>query len=173
MLNFPMVSFTAVIKKFQENGDKTGWTYIEIPSDIAEHINPGVKKSFKVKGSIDNIPVARLSLLPAGEGSFILALNASLRKKIRKIVGEKVKAEFETDLSEKPFDQDFIECLQDAPDALEFYNTLPRSHQRYFSDWIASAKTESTKTRRIVQSIEALGHGLGYSQMIRMNKKNE
>jgi hypothetical protein len=30
-----MVEFTTTIKKFDKQGDKTGWTYIEIPATIA------------------------------------------------------------------------------------------------------------------------------------------
>ncbi|MGE5108027.1 MAG: hypothetical protein ACM3H8_10810, partial [Sphingobacteriales bacterium] len=35
-----MITFTAVIKRFDKQGEKTGWTYIEIPSDIADKIMP-------------------------------------------------------------------------------------------------------------------------------------
>ena len=45
-----MIHFNAVIKKFNEQGEKTGWTYIEIPEEIASKIKPGYKKSFRVKG---------------------------------------------------------------------------------------------------------------------------
>jgi hypothetical protein len=41
-----MVQFTTTIKQFGKQGEKTGWTYIEIPADIAEKLIPGNKKGF-------------------------------------------------------------------------------------------------------------------------------
>lgn len=60
-----MLTFDAKINRFQEKGEKTGWTYIEIRPDQAEILNPGIKKSFRVKGFIDNI--ANKSLLDLWE----------------------------------------------------------------------------------------------------------
>ncbi len=33
-----MVTFTAAIKQFAEQGEKTGWSYIEIPPDISRAV---------------------------------------------------------------------------------------------------------------------------------------
>ena len=43
-----MVQFTTTIKRFAEQGEKTGWTYFVVPAEIALKINPGQKKSFRV-----------------------------------------------------------------------------------------------------------------------------
>ncbi len=45
-----MLKFTTTIKKFDKQGEKTGWTYIEIPAAIAQQLNPENRKSFRVKG---------------------------------------------------------------------------------------------------------------------------
>lgn len=76
-----MVRFKATIQKFLEQGEKTGWTYISIPQKIAEQINPGFKKSYRVKGRLDAYVFDSISLLPMGEGDFIIPLKADLRKK--------------------------------------------------------------------------------------------
>jgi hypothetical protein len=39
-----MVQFTTTIKQFDQQGEKTGWTYIEVPSDIAEKLIPRKQK---------------------------------------------------------------------------------------------------------------------------------
>ena len=44
-----MVQFTATIHKFGKKGEKTGWTYFELPADIVQQLKPGNKKEFKVK----------------------------------------------------------------------------------------------------------------------------
>jgi hypothetical protein len=47
-----MVQFTAIIKRFGQQGEKTGWTYIEVPAAMAEQLVPGNRKSFRVKGKL-------------------------------------------------------------------------------------------------------------------------
>ena len=73
-----MVKFTVTILKFGEQGEKTGWTYITIPAEIALQLMPDNKKSFRVKGKLDEYLIKGVALLPMGEGSFIMALNAAL-----------------------------------------------------------------------------------------------
>jgi uncharacterized protein YdeI (YjbR/CyaY-like superfamily) len=65
-----------------------------------------------------------------------------------------------------------MECLADEPEAAAFFNSLPGSHQQYFSRWIESAKTDATKTKRIAMAINAFSKKLGYSQMMQLQKKN-
>ena len=43
------IIFTAMLKKFSSQGEKTGWTYIEIPKKVTEQLQPGNKKSFQGK----------------------------------------------------------------------------------------------------------------------------
>ncbi|MBL7743286.1 MAG: DUF1905 domain-containing protein [Chitinophagaceae bacterium] len=167
------VSFTTTIHKFEKQGEKTGWTYIEIPADIAQKIKPGSKKSFRVKGKLDSYKISGVSLLPMGGGAFVMALNAMMRKGIGKKHGAMLKVELQEDTKEFEFSKDFIECLEDEPAAMEFFRSLAGSHQRYFSKWIDSAKTVETKTKRIAWAVTALSKKQGYGEMIRShNKKN-
>ena len=78
------VQFTTTIHKFDKQGEKTGWTYIEIPADVAQKMKPGNKKSFRVKGKLDSFNISGIALLPMGGGVFIMALNATMRKGIGK-----------------------------------------------------------------------------------------
>ena len=66
--------------------------------------------------------------------------------------------------------EEFLECLADEPAALEFFNTLAQGHRRYFSNWIDTAKTNETKTKRIALAITKLKKKMGYGEMIRWNK---
>jgi uncharacterized protein YdeI (YjbR/CyaY-like superfamily) len=166
-----MISFKAILQQFGEKGEKTGWTYIEIPAELAEKLNPATKKAFRVKGQLDKYTFESVGLIPMGEGNFILAVNATMRKGIKKRKGASVEVTMQVDTYQKPLNLDFIDCLKDEPDALKMFKTLTPSHQRYFSAWIESAKTDATKTKRITQSVIALSMGLGYSEMIRSNKK--
>jgi len=159
------------MKRFEKQGEKTGWTYIEVPADLAQKLKPGNRKEFKVKGKLDKHSIYRVSLLPMGGGWFIMPVNAAMRKAIGKRHGAMVKVELIEDKSEFIFEKDFMECLADEPTALEFFKTLPGSHQRYFSKWIESAKTQQTKAKRIAQSVNGLSKKQGYPEMLRALKK--
>ena len=165
-----MIQYNTIIKKFGAKGEKTGWTYIEIPADLAEELKPGNKKEFKIKGKLDQYLLKRVSVLPMGAGLFILPLNAAMRKAIGKKQGAMVQLKIQEDKSEFVFNPDFIACLEDDPSAQKFFTSLTGSHQRYFSKWIDSAKTETTRVNRIARAITALGKGWGYAEMIRKLK---
>jgi uncharacterized protein YdeI (YjbR/CyaY-like superfamily) len=81
-----------------------------------------------------------------------------------------VKVQLEVDNSAFVFNKDFIECLADEPGARTFFETLSGSHQRYFSKWIDDAKTEPTRTKRIVMAINALAKKWGYPEMLRASQ---
>ena len=168
-----MVEFSVVIKKFSNQGEKTGWSYIEIKSDIAQQLNPGKKSTYRVKGKIDGKPFHQIALIPMGNGHFIMALNAGMRKIIGKRKGEMVHIQMELDTTLLVINAEFLECLKEDAEANQFFNTLPQGHKRYFNTWIESAKTDPTRTDRIAQTLNALANRLNYGQMIRSLKKNE
>ncbi|MBI1343794.1 MAG: DUF1905 domain-containing protein [Terrimonas sp.] len=168
-----MVPFTTRLLKFEKQGEKTGWTYIVVPHDIAESLKPGNKKSFRVKGTLDQFPIRLVALLPMGDGTFIMAVNASMRKGISKKVGAMVKVMIEADASAIRPSKDFLDCLGDEPAALDFFHQLPKGHQNYFSKWIESAKTAATKTKRIALAVNALAKGDGFPEMMRAEKKRK
>ena len=162
-----MIRFTAPMLKFDKKGEKTGWTYIEIPAVLAQKLKPGNKQSFRVKGTLDNFSFKQTALLPMGGGDFILPLNAAIRKSIRKRQGATLAVTMAVDDTPVQLSTDMLECLADEPKALAHFKSLPKSHQNYFSKWIESAKTEPTKAKRIAQAINALAQGWGFAEMIR------
>jgi hypothetical protein len=166
-----MVELEQVLDKFGEKGEKTSWTFAIIRSNIANELKPHTKKSFRVKGFIDDFPIKQLALIPIGEGDFILPLNAITRREIGKENGDKVLLKLEEDTSEFEFSEDFLACLEDEPKAKCFFGTLSPGHQRYFSNWIESAKTIETKTKRITQTLYGLSHEMDYGAMIRHFKR--
>jgi hypothetical protein len=168
-----MVSFIAILEKFAKKGEKTGWTYFEIPAKIAKKINPGQKKAFFVKGKIDSYAIKRVSILPMGEGNFIMPVNAAMRKGIKKPIGEKIVVKLQEDRSDFIFNEDFLSCLKEDKQAKTFFDSLPGSHQKYYSKWIDSAKTDATKAKRIAQSINGFKMKLGYGEMLRYYRENK
>lgn len=168
-----MIHFKTIIKKFGDKGEKTGWCYIEVSEEIASQLKPGNKKSFRVKGKLDNYKIEKVSLLPMGEGNFIMPVNASMRKGLRKTKGAFISASLEEDNRDIILNEEFMQCLSDEPVALDFFNSLPGSHKKYFSKWIESAKTSETKANRITRAVVALSRKMGYGEMMRMNRNED
>lgn len=167
-----MVHFKTVIKQFQQQGEKTGWTYIEIPTEAVAELKPSTKTSFRVKGRLDAFAIEKVALLPMGGGKFILTLNAAIRKGVKKSKGAALEVWLEADASPLLVDSEFLDCLADEPLAAKTFESLTKSHQLYFSKWIESAKTEQTRTRRIAQAVNALSKGWGYPEMLRAQKSD-
>jgi uncharacterized protein YdeI (YjbR/CyaY-like superfamily) len=106
-----------------------------------------------------------MALIPMGEGNFIMALNANVRKAIRKQKGASLQVELEVDTAIKP-PKELLDCLADEPEALAYFNSLPKSHQNYFGTWIRQAKTEGTRTKRLACVVTAMTRRLNFAEML-------
>lgn len=169
-----MVKYTTTILKFGENGDKTGWTYIEVPADIADEINPGVRRSYRVKGRLDKYVLEPVSMLPHGGGRFIIPLKAEIRKGVGKKEGAQLQVQLEVSKEVYQPDGEFMACLEEVPEALACFNSYNTAHRNYYSKWIQSAKTQATREKRIVIAVASLAKKENYGEMIRSTyKKNQ
>ncbi len=165
-----MTTFYTILQKFGEKGEKTGWTYVHIPADIAQEIKPNTKLGFRVKGTIDDFSIKLVALIPMGEGDFVIPINAQMRRGIRKEEGAMVTLNLEEDTDELPQSEELMICLEDEPKALEAFLKMPKGHQNYYSKWIESAKTIETKTKRITMTVHGLAMGMNYGEMMRYYK---
>ncbi len=162
-----MINYTTTLKKFGNKGEKTGWTYFELSNEMAGKLKPGCKKSFRIKGKLDDLEINGLATVPMGGGEFIVAVNVEMRKQLKKSAGASLKVSIESDNAEVQINKDFIACLKDEPKALNYFTKLPPSHQKYYSRWIESAKTDTTRAKRIAQAVNGMAKGLDYGAMMR------
>ena len=165
-----MISFKAILQKFDKKGEKTGWTYLEIPPDLAEQLKPDTRTGYRVKGRLDDFLIKLVAILPMGDGSFIMPINAEMRRGLRKKEGTMVHVELSEDTDPLPQSDDLWACLADDPKALAKFESLPKSHQNYYSKWIESAKTIETKSRRIAMTVKGLAMNMDYGEMMRYYK---
>jgi len=163
-------SFKSIIQKFANKGEKTGWTYIDVPPDIILKLKLKNKKEFRIKGIIDDVKFERMAVYPIGEGNFIIAINAELRKKLGKKEGAAIAIKFELDKSEALQSQELLDCLNEDAIAKKQFETLNLSHKNYFHRYIYSAKGEATKAGRIVNVINAMYKKQNFGEMIRSLK---
>jgi hypothetical protein len=168
-----MIKFTTTILKFNKQGEKTGWTYIKIPAILAQQLYPGIKKAFRVKGKLDDFSIKGIALMPMGEGDFIMAINATLRKNIGKQKGATLQVQLEIDKIAYQLNAALMQCLADEPSALVYFKSLPKSHQNYFSKWIESAQTAPTKAKRIAMTVNAMLKKMNFGQMLRAAREDD
>ena len=166
-----MVTFNAEIEKFEQMGEKTGWTYVFIPREIAHQIKPDCKKSFRVKGRLDNLDIHGLALTPMGDGDFILALKTALRKQLKKEQGAVLSLELADDADFKiEMPEELAACLSDEPKLMEQFLSMPKSHQNYYINWFNAAKTEKTRVKRLTMIVNAMEQRMDFGEMIRAAK---
>ncbi|MEJ2880351.1 YdeI/OmpD-associated family protein [Pedobacter sp. GR22-6] len=166
-----MITFKAEIEKFGEMGEKTGWSYIFIPHTLADQIKKDCRKSFRIKGKLDQVEISGMATTPMGEGDFIIALKAALRKKLRKEAGAVLEVQLEEDKDFKiELPEDLELCLSDETQLMENFMKMPMSHRNWYINWLNSAKTETTRTKRLVKIVSAMDRGLDFGEMMREGK---
>ncbi|RZL64290.1 MAG: DUF1905 domain-containing protein [Pedobacter sp.] len=169
-----MVYLKAEIERFETNGEKTGWSYIFIPQEIADEIKPNCRIGFRVRGLIDGVIVNGMSVMPVKDSGFILPLNKPLRKSLRKEEGAVVELRLEFDVDFKiELPKDLVVCLAQEEGLLEYFLSLPKSHQNYFISWLNTAKTEPTRTKRLIMIVNAMDKKQDFGLMIRSNRQKD
>lgn len=154
----PLVNKKYILERFPGKG---GWTFARIPEITQEK-----KAHFgwvKVKGTIDGYAISKYHLMPMGNGNLFLPVKAEIRKKINKKEGDKVHVVLYLDNEPLVVPEEMLLCLQDEPLALKFFNSLSESEQKFYIQWIYSAKKEDTKVDRMVKTINRLVKGLKLS----------
>jgi hypothetical protein len=163
-----MIEFKTIILQFGEQGEKTGWRYIEIPADIAQKLKPNNKKAFRVRGMLDSFAIEGFALMPMGDGKFIMPIKAEIRKSIHKEAGAMLTVKLEEHKDFKVLvPADLQDCFDFDPEAETQFNSLAMSHRNYFIKWIESAKTNETRAKRIINTVNAMLRKWDYNVMIR------
>ena len=123
---------------------------------------------------LDAFAFTGIALMPMGDGNFIMALKADVRKAIHKNEGAMLQVKLEVDNDYKiEIPADLAECFDAEPEALDFLENLPKSHRDYFIKWINDAKTEPTRAKRIVNTVNALVRKMPYNEMMRALKNDK
>jgi hypothetical protein len=151
----PLVNNKYLLEKFPGKG---GWTYTRLPEIKQDkHAHFGW---VKVRGFIDGFEIRKYHLMPIGNGQLFLPVRAEIRKKIKKEKGDLVHVILYQDTEPLEIPEEFILCLKDEPKALKFFMALSESEQKFYVQWIYSAKKEETKINRMAISINKLVKGL-------------
>jgi uncharacterized protein YdeI (YjbR/CyaY-like superfamily) len=149
----PIINKKVKVQKFPGKG---GWTYV-----ILEYNSTEKKKAswIKVKGTVNGAEIEQYKIASMKNGLYMLPLKADLRKKYNIKEGDTVEVCLFLDNRELLVPEEILECLEDFPRALDFFNKMTESNKKYYIDWVAEAKNMDTKVNRINKMIDRLLDG--------------
>ena len=151
----PLVDKKYVLEKISGKG---GWTFARIPEILQDKKSPF--GWVKVRGTIDGYEIRKYHLMPMGNGNLFLPVKAEIRKIIHKKEGDTVHIILFKDNEPLEVPEEMLLCLEDEPQALTFFNKLTESEQKFYIQYIYSAKKEETKIDRLAKTINKLVKGL-------------
>ncbi len=147
----PLLNQKCLLEKYPGKG---GWTFTRIPQILKDKNTPF--GFVKVRGTIDGFEIKKYHLMPIKGGGLFLPIKAEIRKKIRKEAGDYVQVILYPDTEPLEVPDELLLCLSDEPSALSFFQSLSESEQRYYINWIYSAKRMETKVNRIAKTVDRL-----------------
>jgi hypothetical protein len=117
------------------------------------------KKRFPVVATVNGY-TWRTSVARMG-GEFLLGLNGEVRTGAAVEAGDEVDVEVELDTAPREVDvpSELAEALAGDPIAGAAYEKLAFTHRKEYARWVAEAKREETKERRVAQALEMLREG--------------
>lgn len=116
-------------------------------------------KRFPVRATV-NGHTWRTSVAPM-RGEFLLGLNRQVRQAAAVEAGDSVEVTIELDT--EPREVELPEALATAlaadPVAAAAFDELAFTHRKEYTRWVAEAKREETRERRVAQTLERLREG--------------
>lgn len=103
---------------------------------------------------------ARLRLATMG-GQNLIGLSKAARAELGVDIGDELTATIELDETPREVDvpPDLAAALAADPVAAQGFDGLAYSHRKEYAVWVADAKREETRQRRVAQAIERLREG--------------
>jgi hypothetical protein len=94
-------------------------------------------------------------------GEFLLGLNREVRESAGVEAGDKVEVaiELDTDPREVEVPEPLARALSADPDAQATFERLAFTHRKEYARWVAEAKREETRDRRVARALEMLRAG--------------
>ena len=94
-------------------------------------------------------------------GEFLLGLNREVRAGAGVEAGDGVEVRLELDAAEREVDvpEALSSALAADPVARGRFEALAFSHRKEYARWVAEAKREETRERRVAKALELLRHG--------------
>jgi len=139
-------------------GPAGAWVYLPIPFDVKKVF--GSRARIPVVGTINGTHF-RSSAMPQGDGTHAMMVRKSLTEAARVGKGDRVSVVMSVDREERRVvpPPGLRAALAADPSARAFFKSLSYTSQKEFAEWVACAKKEETRTRRIQKTLDLLKKG--------------
>jgi Domain of unknown function (DUF1905)/Bacteriocin-protection, YdeI or OmpD-Associated len=147
-----MVKFRAVLRP-----DPTGaGTFVQVPRELNAKL--GLKGRPKVQAMIAGHPY-RGSLMPAGDGTFILGVLKAIQRSAGVTRGDTIAVELELDTAPRVIEPppDLARALARSSRAAAAWEKLSYTAKREIAQSLEEAKRPETRGRRLTATLERLG----------------
>lgn len=133
-----------------------GGAFVVLPDKVLAALGGGSR--FRVTAHLNDVPFES-STMAMGGGQVCLGVHKATRERAGVEVGDSVKLEVERDSRPREVlvPDDLVAALEKDPSARKAFERLSFTHRKEFADWVAGAKREETRARRIAQTLERLG----------------
>ena len=126
---------------------------VELPFDAKERFG---KARAPVRGTVDGTEF-RTTVAVYG-GRHLIGFNRELRERAGIAIGDEVDITIDRDDEPRTVEPPpaLAAALTDDGNAREAFDRLSYTHQREYAEWIAEAKREDTRARRVARTLELL-----------------
>ena len=133
-----------------------GGAWVEVPLDVKATFGSGRPRVF---ATFEGRPY-RGSIASMG-GCWALGIPKAIRESIGKGVGDRLRVTLARDEQPRTVEvpEDLARALAGAPRARAFFEGLSYTARKEYARWIAEAKREETRARRLSQALEKLARG--------------
>jgi hypothetical protein len=150
------VAFTTSLEMVEPRTHRRG---LVVPAAVVVLLSPEGPpgRRVAVRGEVNGASF-RSTLAAAADGSYVLTLNASVRKQAKLELGGTARLMLAPDLEPSVVDLpvDLAVALRASPRAAEAFGRLGPSHQREYVEWLGQAKKRETRTRRMEKMLNDL-----------------
>ncbi|MBL8746351.1 MAG: DUF1905 domain-containing protein [Phycisphaerae bacterium] len=149
------IKFKAGIERMSDEG---AWAMVRFPLNVSKRL--GTKARVAVKGSINGYAI-RTSAFPNGDGSHHIMFNKEMRAGTKADIGDTVLVEVELDTAERAplVPPELKRAIDVNASAKKVWTAITPRAKEEWVEWIASAKKDDTRTRRIEKAVERLSNG--------------
>lgn len=136
----------------------TGGAYVLFPYDVEKEF--GAKSRIPVHATFNGIPY-KGSLMKYGEPKHMLCVLKAVRDQLGKGIGDTVDVVVWKDEAARTVEvpSDFAALLKNEK-LRKAFDALSYTHRREYCRWIAEAKQEATRARRLAKSVEMIRSGV-------------
>jgi hypothetical protein len=135
-----------------------GGAYILFPYDVEKEF--GTKGKVPVKAKFNGIPYTG-SLIKYGNPQHMLPMLKAIREQTSTCPGGTVDVELWKDIEPRTIEvpAQFTQAMK-REGVMPFFDRLSYTHRKEYCRWIAEAKTEKTRLKRLEKAVEMMKKGI-------------